>query len=26
MLEDGVKPDTMSGDIMDRLPRYQGNV
>lgn len=25
MLEDGVKPDTMSDDIMDRLPRYQGN-
>jgi DNA primase len=25
MLEDGVKPDTMGGEIMDTLPRYQGN-
>lgn len=25
MLEDGVKPDTMTDDIMDTLPRYQGN-
>jgi DNA primase len=25
MLDDGVKPDTMSGEIMYTLPRYQGN-
>lgn len=25
MLEDGIKPDTMSDDILERLPRYQGN-
>lgn len=25
MLDDGIKPDTMGNEIMDRLPRYQGN-